>query len=137
MAAVVVPALALVTASRTKQSLSSVSIVVNKVQQLVTKIAVESDPTSHCITSLKTADGLNVLKNQPGILEQWAEHLSTLLNQDSDADITILDELPEFPETVGFNPPPTLLGVLSAVRSLKKKSFGCDGIPSELYNQGG
>ena len=52
-------------------------------------------PTNHCITPLKTADRFRVLKDQSSILERWAEHLNTLLNQDSEADHTILDQLPE------------------------------------------
>lgn len=54
-------------------------------------------PTSHCITPLKTADGLKVLQDQNSILERWAEHFNTLLNQDSVADYTILSEMPELP----------------------------------------
>ena len=47
-------------------------------------------PTNRCITPLKTADGLTILKDQPSILLRWAEHFGTLLNQDSDADPTVL-----------------------------------------------
>ena len=51
---------------------------------------------SHCIT-LKTADGLKVLKDQDSILGRRAEHFNTLLNHESDAEYTILEELPEIP----------------------------------------
>ncbi|KAJ4935851.1 hypothetical protein JOQ06_017378, partial [Pogonophryne albipinna] len=54
-------------------------------------------PISRCITPLKTADGLTVLKDQHSILLRWAEHFGTLLNQDSDADPTVLDDLPTLP----------------------------------------
>lgn len=95
-------------------------------------------PISHRITPLKTADGLKVLKDQNSILERWAEHFNTLLNQDSDADYTILNELPEFPPIDNLSQPPTFLEVLSAVRSLKdNKSPGSDNIPAELLKQGG
>lgn len=95
-------------------------------------------PTNHCITPLKTADGLRVLKDQSSVLERWAEHFNTLLNQDSEADHTILDQLPELPPIDILNQPPTFLEVLSAVRSLKNnKSPGMDNIPAELLKQGG
>ena len=94
-------------------------------------------PRSHCITPLQSADGLKVLKDQDSILGRWAEHFNTLLNQNSDADFTILKELPEFPSMDHLSQPPTFLEVLSAVRTLKNnKSPGSDNIPAELLKQG-
>ena len=61
-------------------------------------------PRSHCITPLRSADGLKVLKDQDSILGRWAEHFNTLLNQDSDADYTILKELPELPPMANLQP---------------------------------
>lgn len=69
-------------------------------------------PFSHCITPLKTADGTRVLKDRSSILERWAEHFNTLLNQDSDADYTILDQLPELPLIDNLSQPPTFCEVL-------------------------
>src|SRR4029434_8738530 len=60
-----------------------------------------------------------VLKDQISVLERWAEHFNTLLNQDSEADHTILDQLPELPPIDNLNQPLTFLEVLSAVRSLQ------------------
>ncbi len=95
-------------------------------------------PTSRIITPLKTADGLKVLKDQTSIRERWAEHFNTLLNQDSDADYTVLQDLPEFPQIDNLSQPPTFLEVLSAIRALKNnKSPGFDNIPAELLKQGG
>ncbi|XP_034071876.1 LOW QUALITY PROTEIN: uncharacterized protein LOC117545945 [Gymnodraco acuticeps] len=95
-------------------------------------------PISRCITPLKTADGLTVLKDQHSILLRWAEHFGTLLNQDSDADPTVLDDLPTLPPMHNIDQPPTLLEVLSAIRSLKNnKSPGNDNIPAELLKQVG
>lgn len=95
-------------------------------------------PINRCITPLKTADGLTVLKDQNSILLRWAEHFDTLLNQDSDADPTILDELPKLPPIHNLSQPPTFLEVLSAIRSLRNnKSPGNDKIPAELLKQGG
>lgn len=90
------------------------------------------------ITPLKTADGLRVLKDQSSILETWAEHFNTLLNQDSDADHTILQQLPELPQIDHRNQPPTFHEVLSAVQSLKNnKSPGINNVPAELLKHGG
>lgn len=95
-------------------------------------------PKSHCITPLRTADGLRVLKDQNSILERWAEHFSTLLNQESVVDYTILQELPKFPPISNLDQPPTFLEVQTAVHSLKNnKSPGSDNIPAELLKQGG
>lgn len=70
-------------------------------------------PTNHCVTLLKTADGQTLLKDQNSILLRRAEHFDTLLNQDSDADPTILDELPELPPIHDLSLPPTFQEVLS------------------------
>lgn len=95
-------------------------------------------PTNHCVTLLKTADGQTLLKDQNSILLRWAEHFDTLLNQDSDADPTILDELPELPPIHDFSLPPAFQEVLSSVRSLKNnKSPSADNIPAELLKEGG
>ncbi len=95
-------------------------------------------PTNHCITSLKTADGLTLLKDQNTILVRWAEHFNILLNRDSDADPTILEELPKLPPIHNLSLPPTFQEVLSSVRSLKNnKSPGTDNIPAELLKEGG
>ncbi|KAI4807948.1 hypothetical protein KUCAC02_027720, partial [Chaenocephalus aceratus] len=95
-------------------------------------------PISRCITPLKTADGLTVLKDQHSILLRWAEHFGTLLNQDSDADPTVLDDLPTLPPMHNLDQPPTFLEVQSAIRSLKNnKSPGNDNISAELLKQGG
>lgn len=80
-------------------------------------------PSRHCITPLKTADGTRVLKDQSSILERWAEHFNTLLKQDSDADHTILDQLPEIPLIDNLSQLPTFREVLSAIRSLKNNSW--------------
>ena len=95
-------------------------------------------PINRCITPLKAADGLTILKDQHSILLRWAEHFGTLLNQESDVDPTALDELPSLPPMHNLDQPPTFLEVLSAIRSLKNnKSPGNDNIPAELLKQGG
>ncbi|KAI4800955.1 hypothetical protein KUCAC02_006220, partial [Chaenocephalus aceratus] len=79
-----------------------------------------------------------VLKDQHSILLRWAEHFGTLLNQDSDADPTVLDDLPTLPPMHNLDQPPTFLEVQSAIRFLKNnKSPGNDNIPAELLKQGG
>lgn len=60
------------------------------------------------------------------ILIRWAEHSDSLLNQDSDAVPTILDELPEPPPIHNLRQPLTFQEVLSAVHSLKNKSPGTE-----------
>ena len=97
-------------------------------------------PKNRCINPIKTADGLTLPKDQKSILMRWADHFDTLLNQDSDADHTIFDEIPKLPPIDNLDQPPTFLEVLSAVRSLKNnknKSPGNDKIPAELLKQGG
>ncbi|KAJ4930020.1 hypothetical protein JOQ06_019036 [Pogonophryne albipinna] len=59
-----------------------------------------------------SADGLTVLKDQHSILLRWAEHFGTLLNQDSDADPTVLDDLPTLPPMHNLDQPPTFLELL-------------------------
>lgn len=94
-------------------------------------------PRSHCTTPLRTADGHTLLKNQDGILERWAEHFNTLLNQDSDGVFTILHGLPKPQANDSLDQPPTFAEVLSAIHSLKNKTPGLDNVPAELIKQGG
>lgn len=73
--------------------------------------------TNRCINPIKTADPL---KDQNSILMRWADHFETLLNQDSVADHTILDEIPKLHPIDNLDQSPTFLEVLSAVRRTAK-----------------
>ena len=50
----------------------------------------------------------------------------------------ILDEIPQVPPVTEMDEPPTFGETLDAIKSLKNnKSPGPDGLPSELYKEGG
>ncbi|CAG5927188.1 unnamed protein product [Menidia menidia] len=85
-----------------------------------------------------SADGFEILKDQSSILERWADHFNTLLNEDSQADCTILEDIPSRPTLSHLYQTPTFEEVLSAMQSLRNnKSPGPDNIQAELLKQGG
>lgn len=67
------------------------------------------------------------------MVDRWAEHFQTLLNQPATPDLAVLEELPSYPAIEELDLPPTFSEVLAAIRSLKNnKTPGPDGIPAEI-----
>ncbi len=95
-------------------------------------------PQKRRITPIRSTDGTILHKDKQGILERWAEHFNTLLNQNNPTDPTVLQRLPKLPPAHELDDPPRFSEVLAAVRSLKdNKSAGPDGIPAEALKNGG
>ena len=94
-------------------------------------------PTKHNIAPIRSAEG-ELLKDKQAILERWAQHFNTLLNQRNPVENNILDNILNAPQAVDLDIPPTFAETVQAIRSLKNnKSPGPDGIPSELIKEGG
>ncbi|KAM9332674.1 uncharacterized protein KZ484_017783 [Pholidichthys leucotaenia] len=87
---------------------------------------------------LLTVDGTTLLTEQGDILDRWRTHFDQLLNQNSNANISTLDRIPQHPVLFSADDPLLIDEVRQAVRSLaSSKSPGMDGIHVELYQNGG
>ena len=87
---------------------------------------------------VRSADGSTLHKDKEKILGRWAEHFNGLLNQINPTAEDILESLPILPQTAILDALPTFQEVLAAIKQLKNnKSAGLDGIPAEIYKQGG
>ena len=91
-------------------------------------------PTRNTHAPLRSSDGTNLIKDQQGILNRWAEYLTSLLNHRNPADPSFLDNLPELPTVNQLDDAPSFSEVHKACKSLKNnKAPGPDGLPGELY----
>ena len=72
------------------------------------------------------------------VLDRWAEHFNGVLNLDSQFDMSVLDEIPEYDINMSLPDPPTLEEVLVSIKQLTSgKAPGADGIPPDVYKHGG
>lgn len=95
-------------------------------------------PRNSSLSPVKSADGSTLIKDQKQVVDRWADHFQTLLNQPATPDLTVLEELPRYPAIEELDLLPTFSEVLAAVRSLKNnKTPGPDGIPAEILKYGG
>ena len=80
-----------------------------------------------------------VLLSEPRqVLGRWAEHFSGVLNQHSQFDMSILEELPQWEVNMGLDMLPTIEEVKVSIKQLTSgKSPGEDGIPPDVYMHGG
>ena len=87
--------------------------------------------------AIKSKDGA-LLTEQGPILDRWAEHFQGVLNQNSEFDMTLLDEIPQWDMNMGLDTTPTLEEVTESIKQLSSgKSPGEDGIAPEIYKHGG
>ena len=85
-----------------------------------------------------SADGSKLISDKRQILQCWADHFETVLNQLSDFDDTVLDEIPLWPLATHLDDPPTMQEVNKAVYQLASdKAPGADCIPAEVFKEGG
>ena len=110
----------------------------NETQKFYDAVKTAFGPTHHPVNPIKAKDGTTLIKDHPGILKRWSEHLSELLNHINPTDRTIIDQLPQLPDIPDLNHTPSLHEVSHAVKGLKNnKAAGPDGIPAEIYKHGG
>ena len=88
-------------------------------------------------SAIKSKDGVLLTEPQK-ILDRWSEHFNGVLNQDSEFDMSVLDEIPQWDVNMSLAALPTLEEVLASIKQLTSgKSPGEDGIPPEIYKHGG
>ena len=86
---------------------------------------------------VRSADGLTLIKDRKGILDRWAQYLNALLNNHTDSNNAILNDLSELPTHEGMDLPPNLQDMITAVEGLKpRKALGPDMLPAELLVEG-
>ena len=94
-------------------------------------------PKIKTAATIKSKDGI-LLTEPSSILERWAEHFDTVLNQNSTFDMTLLDEIPQWDVNEELNAPPNLGEIRKCIKQLScGKAPGEDGIPPEVYKHGG
>ena len=110
----------------------------NESQKFYEAIKTVYGPKHHTIQPVKSKDGNTLIKDQQGILSRWAEHLNELLNCTNPADPSIVDQLPQLPFIPDLDTLPSYNEVTEAVKGLKNnKAAGPDGIPAEIFKNGG
>ena len=94
-------------------------------------------PVHKASPSVKSKEG--VLLTEPSrVLDRWAEHFQGVLNQDSDFDMSVLDDFTPYAIDPDLDNIPTLEEVLESIKQLSTgKAPGADGIPAEIYKHGG
>ena len=87
---------------------------------------------------VRSRDGSVLITERDLILQRWAEHFRSVLNQQADFDITVLDEIPQWDVASHLNQPPSTAEVRCAIQQMSSgKSPGADSIPPEIYKHGG
>ena len=94
-------------------------------------------PSYKATAAIKSKDGV-MLTEPAQVLDRWAEHFNGVLNQDSEFDMSILDEIPQWDVNMSLAALPTLDEVMASIKQLTSgKSPGDDGIPPDIYKHGG
>ena len=84
------------------------------------------------------SDKTTLLTDRSDILERWAEHFNTVLNQRSNFDDSVLDGIPQWKTADELQDPPSLIEATNAIRQMSTgKAPGEDSIPAEIYKCGG
>ena len=86
---------------------------------------------------IRSKEGV-LLKDSTQIRDRWAEHFEGVLNQDSDFDMSVLDEIPQWDINQSLAIEPTLEEVEQSIKQLTSgKASGPDGIPPDVFKLGG
>jgi hypothetical protein len=95
-------------------------------------------PQTRGTVHLKSPDGTETFSDNRKVLERWAQHFESLLNQPGDIEPTALERINQRPLVTALDDAPTLKELKLAIASLADgKAPGVDGIPSEIWKHGG
>lgn len=85
----------------------------------------------------RSADG-TLLTGKNDIMKRWSEHFNQLLNRPSQITQEVIQNMPQSPVITSLDDPPTLAEIRKAIKNLLSgKSPGPDGIPPEVFKEGG
>ena len=95
-------------------------------------------PTHQIQSPLRSSDGKTLLTDKVSILNRWSEHFQTLFSANRSVHETAINQIPQQPELVELDSPPTFEETTKAIKQLKsRKAAGGDGIPAEVWKHGG
>ena len=95
-------------------------------------------PKSSGATPLPSANGSTLLTDNDAILERWAEHFSSVLNQPSSVNDNAINSLPQIECNVLLGEFPTVTETRKEIQHLSFcKAPGANAIPAEIYKAGG
>ena len=95
-------------------------------------------PKKSSYPSVKSKNGKSVITDPDKILDRWVEHFDEVLNQPSDFDSSVLEEIPQWEINHKLDEQPTLVEVEKSIKQLASgKAAGADGIPPDVYKHGG
>ena len=87
---------------------------------------------------IRSKDGTTLHTSKADILQRWAEHFNTLLNQPSTFDFSLLSDMPQWPIIDSLDDPPSLHEVHRAIRLLSNgKAPGADALPAKCIHSVG
>ena len=94
-------------------------------------------PSYKASSAIKSKEG--VLITEPAqVLDRWAEHFNGVLNQNSNFDMSVLQDIPMWDTNENLAALPTLEEVETCIKQLTSgKAPGEDGIPPDVYKHGG
>jgi len=76
-----------------------------------------------------------MITDRAGILSRWAEHFNSILNQISEFDDSVVNEIPDWEVDDNLMIPPDATDVARAISQLSSgKAAGLDGLSPELLN---
>ena len=94
-------------------------------------------PKHKASPAIKSKDGV-LLTEPTQVLNRWSEHFNGVLNLDSEFDMTLLDEIPQWDMNMSLITLPTLEEILGCIKQLTSgKAPGSDGIPPDIFKHGG
>ena len=94
-------------------------------------------PSTQGSVPIRSKDG-RLLKTNEEISHRWQEHYEELLNRNPTIDENVLCCIPQQPTEASLNDPPSPEEIVGAIKAMKNnKASGGDGIPAEIYKEGG
>merc|ERR1711867_18617 len=95
-------------------------------------------PKQSSYPSVKSKNGKSVITDPEKILDRRVEHFDEVLNQPSDFDSSVLEDIPQGETNHTLDEQPTLAEVEKSIKQLASgKAAGVDGIPPDVYKHGG
>jgi len=95
-------------------------------------------PAHHVQAPLRTSDGSTLLTDKEAIMQRWSEHFESLFSDKRTVQESSLEKIPQVETKWELDDPPTLEEISKATTQLNPgKSPGIDGIPAEVYQNGG
>lgn len=108
----------------------------NTISEPSTKDSAIYGPHTNSAIPICDIDGM-LITDQPKILDRWAQHFTSVLNQQSEFYQDVLSEIPQWPCAEEMDLPPSYNEIQHAIDQLSSgKAPGIDGVPVEILKHG-